>query len=172
MCFVNGDLSINSGGVNLLIVCNGDAKIGMLVHDAVILCTGDIHHELWTRKCLFVAGGEVKIDPNGIKEGSHLYAKEKRLAEVVTFYDCRDGGLEVAPADKAVRVTAADPAKAFGKAGLRPGDVIDRVDGLPAPDPRTFNKLLCRAAVGATGEAELHVRRGDQALDVVVPVPE
>jgi hypothetical protein len=174
MCFVNGDLSIENGIIGGLVVCNGNMKITAptIINYVVVICTEDLSSATWTNKCLFITGGEIKIDKDWIQENARLRPKEKKLGELIALYDCREGGLEVAVAEKQVRVTAVDAGKPFGKAGLRAGDVIESIDGLPVPDARTLNKLLCRAAVGATGEAALRIRRGGQALDLTVPVPD
>ena len=199
MCFVNGDVSIR-GGVRGLLVCNGNVRITRAAtYDVVILCTGDLSFDARVDKCLLVAGGEIKFDPDALKKApssefevelkkvagdaikfdkslvgkdARLRSKEKKLAEVIKLYDCRAGGLEVADAGKEVRVTASDPAGPFGKAGFQKDDVIERLDGFPVPDVRTLNKLLCRATIGATGEALVRVRRGGGPVHITVRVPD
>src|SRR5690606_7356803 len=52
------------------------------------------------------------------------------------------------------------------KAGLRPGDVVETIDGEPVPD---FESLRARVGSKAPGDVvELRVRRGESVLDVRV----
>jgi S1-C subfamily serine protease len=54
------------------------------------------------------------------------------------------------------------------QSGVRPGDVIERVNGEPVTDPSQFWKILWDARIGST--AQLTIRRDGRTLDISVPV--
>jgi S1-C subfamily serine protease len=63
------------------------------------------------------------------------------------------------------RVNAQQP---FGKAGLRPGDVVLSLNGTPVTATDSFRRLL-RQWLAEEGAAVVRVRRGDKTVDLHVP---
>jgi S1-C subfamily serine protease len=94
-------------------------------------------------------------------------------AEVATVHDFRPDDRARAASllgiDQALRIVAVDAGSPADAAGLRPGDVVEAVDGKPLPSgPRARQAFLAATAEG-TGSPALQVRRDGLAQVVSVP---
>lgn len=70
-------------------------------------------------------------------------------------------GLGAAPVGGAYRI-GADPSPAARKAGLLPGDVIERINGLPATAVASDRQLIAQVMAG--GPAQIEVTRGGKRI--------
>lgn len=77
------------------------------------------------------------------------------------------GTLGAAPAPGGFRVGPQAGALAI-RSGLQPGDVIERINGVPADQAQQNGALLAQAM--AAGVARVDVRRGGQALTLSIPL--
>jgi hypothetical protein len=173
VCLMNGSFrcapighGIRGTGLSL-VVCNGDFTVAERVHieGDIIICTGDVTLNHRVDKSLIIAGGKITVDPDYIREGTRLYPEEKRIKNLVSFYDAAAEGLHVEVTEKRVTVVRVDAGKPF--AALRPGDRILRVNDQPVSDLRGLNRYLCRAEVGASGAATIAVARGNTVIEAV-----
>jgi len=95
-------------------------------------------------------------------------------AEVATVHDFRPAdrarAASVLGFDQALRIVAVDAGSPADAAGLRPGDVVEAVDGTSVPEgPRARQAFLAAAAADGVGTPALRVRR--DGLTQVVHVP-
>jgi hypothetical protein len=175
VCLMNGSFRSFRDGTGWhslcrsLVICNGDFTAGERVttEGDIIICTGNVTLNSRVEKSLIIAGGKITVSPpDYVLDGTKLHPEEKRIKDLVSFYDAAAEGLHVEVTEKRVMVTKVDAGKPF--AALRPGDRILRVNDQPIFDLRGLNRYLCRTEVGQTGRATIAVARGNEVIDVAV----
>jgi hypothetical protein len=159
-----------SGSGGSLIICNGDytANNRLYHRNDVILCTGNVSLALHLEGSLVIAGGEITIDPSFVMQGSRLFPKEKKLHDILKYYDAAKEGLHVTAEGKTVTVAKVDTKTPFAIGGIQTGDRILRVNDQIVANLRDLNKFLCRAEVGHTGRAVIAVARKENVFDVII----
>lgn len=174
MVFTNAAVSTLPALNQCLVVSSGSVDLDRDLNVAVVVCRGQAKFRWQEReKSLVRAGGAVtNIDAWRGKDAvskpdpDKVFANDPKLLGV-KFYSATEDGLE-ATADKGVvTVKAVDGKKAFAKAGVAKGDVIERVNGEPVPTLHELDRLLVRATV-ASGTARLKVKRDGKAQVIEV----
>ena len=122
---------------------------------------------------VLIAGGEITCDwPDATAPQARTTIKprESNPLGFVKFFELSRLGLEVATADKVVRVSAVAKDKAFATVGAKAGDVVESVNGATPESAESLRRLLRDAL--AVGDATVKVKRGDTVHTLRVVLPE
>jgi len=157
---------------NCIIISSGSVDSDDFISGVVLVCRGDVKFRMgrW-ESSLVRAGGkvtDVRTDEGGVKnpDPDRVFANDSKLLGI-KFYSATEDGLE-ATADKGVvMVKALDEKKPFAVAGVKKGDVIEKVNGEAVTTLQELDRLLVRASV-ASGTARLKVKRngGTELIEV------
>ncbi len=145
-----------------VIVSSGSVDTDQYPNNVVIVCRGEAKFWMSERESSLVrAGGKVTntMPGNGVKnpDPDRVFANDTKLLGV-KFYSAVEDGLEVTTDKGVVTVGTVDEAKPFAKAGVKKGDVIERVNGEAVTTLHELDRLLVRATV-ASGTARLKLKR-------------
>jgi hypothetical protein len=170
--YCNEDLKPVTGILNALVVCDGDVQ-ARNVYDAIVIARGNIRVTSVLSGALLIAGGEITCD---LPDATHARSRntfkprEPNPLGFVKFFELSRVGLEVADADKVVRIKSAADAKAFVLVGAKVGDVVEGVNGAKPESAESLRRLLRDAL--AVGDATVTVRRGDATHTLKITLPE
>jgi hypothetical protein len=173
----NGDVSVRGGLEVSVLVCDGDVDIGGPLWRSIVIARGDIKggdRGGGAIQCALIARGKVTIHARKVA-GERLptavieNASDDQLG-FVKFFELSRVGLEVADADKVVRIKSVADGKTFAAAGARVGDVVEGVNGTKPDSAESLRRMLRDAL--AVGDATVTVRRGDAVHTLRVVLPE
>lgn len=157
---IQTDAALNPGNSGGPLVDSHGRVVG--INTAVIQYAQGICFAIPINTAIWVAGqlirhGRVQRAYLGIKgESRPLHRRLVRAHELE-----REAGVE------ALEVTPGGPAAA---AGMRPGDIIVRLDGKPVSSISDLHRILTRAPIGAT--VPVQVLRGAERVDLTVTLGE
>jgi hypothetical protein len=164
-----------------VILSNAEATVIGKLEDSLLLATGRVTvqdvegSDLAVRaevavktglQSLIVTGRDVvgwggkKLTADSPQYQNTMTANDTKLLGV-KFYSSAEDGLEATAVKGVVTVSKVDEKKPFAVAGVKKGDVIEKVNGEPVPSLHELDRLLCRATV-ASGIARLKLKRGDE----------
>jgi hypothetical protein len=155
-------IAIATGRVQIIssdasvIACLGDVEISHGGSTAVIITAGN----LWTYGSL---GGWRD------KTASILRTRERSFFDSWRLYSCTELGGALWSIFGVVGVGAVVPGSVFHRGGIRPGDLLLRIDGRSVSTVIEAHRLLCRATVG-WGSTDLTIGRGDHRIQKIVPL--
>lgn len=169
----NGNVSASAVETSV-VVCDGNVDVVGRAYRSVVAARGDITVDSATA-CTFVAAGRVTIrdvkPPVNPRVPPVVMTPGARNAfGFVTFFELSRVGVEVAEADKVVRVKAVAAGSAFAAGGAKVGDVVEGVNGAKPDSAESLRRLLRDAL--ALGDATVTVRRGDGVHSLKVTLPE
>jgi hypothetical protein len=156
---------------NAIIVSDGDVIIRGGAEASLIIARGTVTFQSGILGCRVVSGKSV-VFANGAGKGQDCAIVENDPTPLgfVQFFDPAREGIAVEPAEGGVRVSDADAAKPFAKAGLRQGDLIVSLGGVPVGSPEEFRRAL-RAKLAEDATIPFHVRRDGHLMEFRVAWP-
>jgi hypothetical protein len=175
-CYAFGTGAILAGGdvdvrtlADALIVSDGDVSVydgfrALVIARGTVACTGGFS------QCHVICGKKLIVEDPRRLMNCKVTENAAMPLGFITFFDPAREGVEVEPAKVGVRVKAVDGAKAFAKAGLRPGDVIVAVDGEIVDSVDVFRRLLRHSLIVDDG-LSLRVLRNGRTHDVWLNTP-
>lgn len=179
----NDSISFSARGS--IVVCDGEFK-GSPHHSLIIARAGVSYGNIGA--CVILSGGPVRCHakqgtisnstiismstvevPATTKVINNSLIKQNQPDALgwVKFFEPARVGIEVEPADGAVRIKKLDPARSFAKAGLHTGDLVLALDKAPVKSAESFRKLL-RHGLAGQKPLTFEVQRAGKALNVSV----
>ena len=171
----DGDFQAQANFTNSLVIARGRVTITADMYRSLIVCGGSVHRFTDVFSVRIHNSVIVTTSTVGMPERAFTYntsIKEKQAAPFgfIRFFDPTAAGIEVAMHGGAVRIKTVDPAKSFGKAGLKAGDAVLTIDESPITSVVGFRK---DAAQGLAVERNVsfEIRRAGKVLTVNVKNP-
>jgi hypothetical protein len=169
-----GDLEIGRAVFSDVVLwVNGDLVFGpdapASVDSAVIICTGTVRYTSSKRSVMFsdlvlVTGQPFDVSAKGRFEhrrNVEIMEGEKKLFEKFRPSSAADYGCPAADEETHVVVKEVKEKSAAAKAGMKPEDLVLRVNGHEVKSALQFGRELCRAEMGK-GKAVVMVERGKE----------
>jgi hypothetical protein len=153
-----------------IVIASGNLMVEDAVGASVVVCRGNVSFHLKEKESsLMWIGGKVSNTSTRVvrlkePDPDWVLQNDTKLLGV-KFYSSAEDGLEATAEKGVVTVAKVDEKKAFGKAGVKTGDVIETINGEKVPSLHELDRLVCRATV-ASGVATVKVKRGD-GTDVI-----
>lgn len=165
----NGPIRIQSA-INCLIVCDGDCVVDICAGDSQIIASGSIRLKEFLQSSRFIAGRKIeKINPRMETRGSVLLENQAVGTGGMLFLDPARFGVTIEPGPQAVRIKNLTARKAFADAGLRVDDLVLALGDHKTDSPDAFRRAL-RQHFGEDRDVVFSIRRGDQPLNIIVPM--
>ena len=168
----NGNINITSLHHSILIT-TGSVQLLAGADDVVLVCLGDADVESGSDSVIVTAGrvrahgdlGWLDRKASIIREGDAEFFSTWKL------YSAKEAGATLWSIFGVVGIGVVAPDSRFARAGIRPGDIVMRIDGTPIHSVRDANRLLCRSTV-TWGSADLTIIRGERRHEFLVPLHE
>lgn len=145
----NGDVEAE-GIFSGFVLATGPVRVKGLIGGGIVISLAEVE-AYGADTCVIVSGGAV---PRVEDRKSIVMANAVEFFRTWEMYSERDCGGRIRSLFGGVWVDAVAPDSAFGRAGVRPGERIERIDDAPVHTARDAYRRLCRAAVG-TGDVQV-----------------
>ena len=168
----NGD--VKSGSIyTSIIISNGSIFIRGDAHNVVLVCLGDVITHSGGNAVVVAAGKITSSGEPGWDDEKVSIIRQRDTAFFSTWklYSANEAGAMLWSLFGVVGIGAVAPDSRFARVGIRPGDILTRIDGIPIRSIRDANRLLCRATV-SSGVTDLTIIRDVQCREVVVTLQE
>lgn len=166
-----GKCSTENTIVNSIVLANGSVAVrdgapGSAIIHSLIFADGDVACEE-IRQSVIIATGRIKAD---LVRDSALYAKATSGNAPVPLFDLHAAGLTLRAEGGKVVVDSVEAQSKFAAAGLRPGDVLGKVNGIGAKYVSTSSRML-RAGLAKPMDLELSIERDTGVKHVTIRNP-
>ena len=160
----NGE--IDAGGIfSGFVLATGPVRVQGLIGGGIVVALGDVEaHAADT--CVIVSRGAV---PRVDDQKSIVMANAVEFFRPWQMYSDRDCGAQLRSLFGGVWVGAVAPDSAFERAGFRPGERIERIDGAPVHTSHDAYRLLCRASIGI-GDVTVVSRLDGRRRETTIPL--
>jgi len=153
-----------------IIVSDNSVSLRSTFDNSLVIARGTISLErsalastLVSQEDVILGKGLVGVDSCTIRK------KTLHPATLIRFFEPRNLGIDAIAVQNGLRISYIDRDKLFHAAGLRLGDIIQSLDGIPLDSAESFRKVLRPKA--ALGEATIvQLRRADQNIQIEVEV--
>src|SRR5262249_20700853 len=150
-----------------IIVVDGDIEAGSLSW-SIIITRGTVKARYGDiENSVIIAGGNVQC------LAEHRHASKSIVRENckdflgwVRFFEMADTGMEIAPAERGLKIKSVVKDQPPAKAGLLAGDVITAIDKTAIKDAEQFRRLLRKAV--AARKADLTIERIGSSIDAMM----
>jgi hypothetical protein len=157
----NGDVNVMRGGIFCsVLIATGTVRVTS-ADDSIIVCPGNVELSHGGSGAVIVSAGQVIAYGNQSwpdAEHSIIHERDTEFFRTWNLYSTTEAGARLWSMFGVVVVGALTPDSPFAKAGIRPGDILARIDGSPIRSVRDANRLFCRATV-SWGTTDLIVTR-------------
>lgn len=143
-----------------VVFTNADLKCRFIYH-SIVFCDGDVTASDFITYSLVIATGTIKTRSQ--TKSARLFPRFSPSKDVITLFDTKQVGIEIATDNKKLVVVRVEPGGPFDRAGIAHGDGIIEMDGKPIANANDFRRT-CRRSYACSRNAALVVDRAGQRI--------